>query len=129
MSDQLTLSAEVRERAGKGASRAMRREGRVPAVIYGDKKDPEPIHLDERELMKLLHTGHFMNSLVSLTIGKDKTNALPKDVQFHPVNDRPMHVDFLRKALGAPSGLYLFAIVSHDVSVPPCPTVFFRLRV
>ncbi|QLC21797.1 50S ribosomal protein L25/general stress protein Ctc [Parasphingopyxis sp. CP4] len=101
MSDQLTLSAEVRERAGKGASRAMRREGRVPAVIYGDKKDPEPIHLNERELMKLLHTGHFMNSLVSLTIGKDKTNALPKDVQFHPVNDRPMHVDFLRIGKGA----------------------------
>ncbi|QLC24517.1 50S ribosomal protein L25/general stress protein Ctc [Parasphingopyxis algicola] len=101
MSDQLTLSAEARERAGKGASRAMRREGRVPAVIYGDKKDPEPIHLAERELMKLLHTGHFMNSLVSLDIGGSKTNALPKDVQFHPVNDRPMHVDFLRIGKGA----------------------------
>ncbi|MGP1354668.1 MAG: 50S ribosomal protein L25/general stress protein Ctc [Parasphingopyxis sp.] len=101
MSDQLTLSAEVRERAGKGASRAMRREGRVPAVIYGDKKDPEPIHLEERELMKLLHTGHFMNSLVSLTVGKDTTKALPKDVQFHPVTDRPLHVDFMRIGKGA----------------------------
>jgi len=100
MSDQLTLSAEARERAGKGASRAMRRDGRVPAVIYGDKKDPEPIHLEERELVKMLQTGHFMNSLVSLNIGKDKTNALPKDIQFHPVTDRPMHVDFLRIGKG-----------------------------
>lgn len=101
MSDQLTLSAEARERAGKGASRAMRRDGRVPAVIYGDKKDPEPIHLEERELVKMLQTGHFMNSLVTLNIGKDKTNALPKDIQFHPVTDRPMHVDFLRIGKGA----------------------------
>lgn len=101
MSDQLTLSAEARERAGKGASRAMRREGRVPAVIYGDKKDPEPIHVEERALVKLLHTGHFMNSLVSLELGGSKTNALPKDVQFHPVSDRPMHVDFLRIGKGA----------------------------
>ena len=101
MSDQLTLSAEARERAGKGASRAMRRDGRVPAVIYGDKKDAEPIHLAERELMKLLHTGHFMNSLVALDLGGTKINALPKDVQFHPVSDRPMHVDFMRIGKGA----------------------------
>ena len=101
MSDQLTLSAETRERAGKGASRAMRREGRIPAVIYGDKKDPEPIHLAERELMKLLHSGHFMNSLIALEIGGSKTNTLPKDVQFHPVTDRPLHVDFLRIGKGA----------------------------
>lgn len=100
MSDQLTLSAEARERAGKGASRAMRRDGRVPAVIYGDKKDAEPIHLEERELVKMLQTGHFMNSLVSLNLGGSKTNALPKDIQFHPVTDRPMHVDFLRIGKG-----------------------------
>ena len=60
MSDALTLPAEARERAGKGASRALRREGRVPAVIYGDKKDPQPIHVEEKELTKLLGTGHFM---------------------------------------------------------------------
>ena len=117
MSDQLTLSAEVRERAGKGASRAMRREGRVPAVIYGDKKDPEPIHLEERELMKLLHTGHFMNSLVSLTVGKDTTKALPKDVQFHPVTDRPLHVDFMRIGKGANVTLDIpVTFVNHEQS-------------
>ncbi len=117
MSDQLTLSAETRERAGKGASRAMRREGRVPAVIYGEKKDPEPIHVEERALMKLLHTGHFMNSLVEVTLGSDTTRALPKDVQFHPVTDRPLHVDFLRIGKGATITLDIpVSFVNHEES-------------
>ena len=64
MSDTLTLSAETRDRAGKGASRALRREGRVPAVIYGNKQDPASIHVNERELQKLLNTGHFFNSVI-----------------------------------------------------------------
>jgi large subunit ribosomal protein L25 len=96
MSEQLTLSAETRERAGKGASRAMRREGRVPAVIYGQKRDPLPIHVEEKALMKLLHGGHFMNSVVMIDLAGEATRTLPKDVQFHPVTDRPLHVDFLR---------------------------------
>jgi large subunit ribosomal protein L25 len=96
MSDQLTLSAETRDRAGKGASRHLRREGRVPAVIYGDKKEPVAIHLAERELNKALGTGHFMNSVVMISAGKETIRTLPKDVQFHPVSDRAIHVDFLR---------------------------------
>jgi large subunit ribosomal protein L25 len=92
MSETLTLSAEVRERAGKGASRDLRRQGRVPAVIYGNKEEPQGIHVEERELMKLLNTGHFMNSVVMVAGAR----TLPKDVQFHPVTDRPLHVDFLR---------------------------------
>jgi large subunit ribosomal protein L25 len=96
MSDQLTLSAETRERAGKGASRAMRREGRVPAVIYGEKKEPLTIHVEEKALMKMLNTGHFMNSIVMIDVGGKATRTLPKDVHFHPVSDRPLHVDFLR---------------------------------
>jgi large subunit ribosomal protein L25 len=97
MSDVLTLSAETRERAGKGASRAMRREGRVPAVIYGNKQEVLSIHLEEKVLMKQLLTGHFFNSVV-LIDGLDggAIRTLPKDVQFHPVSDRPLHVDFLR---------------------------------
>ncbi|HEX8534297.1 MAG TPA: 50S ribosomal protein L25/general stress protein Ctc [Allosphingosinicella sp.] len=96
MSEQLTLPAEARERAGKGASRAMRREGRVPAVIYGNKEDPVAIHLEEKALIKMMSNGHFMNSVVMIDIGGAATRTLPKDVQFHPVTDRPMHVDFLR---------------------------------
>ncbi|MAW98847.1 MAG: 50S ribosomal protein L25/general stress protein Ctc [Sphingomonas sp.] len=97
MSDQLTLSAETRDRVGKGASRALRREGRVPAVLYGNKKEPLPIHVEERALMKLLNTGHFMNSVVMIDTGDGKpVRTLPKDVTLHPVTDRPTHVDLLR---------------------------------
>ena len=96
MSDQLTLSAEARERAGKGASRALRREGRVPAVIYGNNEEPTTVHLEEKALMKALHTGHFMNSVVMVGVGDKDVRTLPKDVSFHPVTDRPLHVDFLR---------------------------------
>jgi len=96
MSEQLTLSAETRERAGKGASRHLRRRGRVPAVVYGNNEAPLSIHLEEKVLMKALQTGHFMNSVVMIDAGGATTRTLPKDVQFHPVTDRPLHVDFLR---------------------------------
>ncbi len=96
MSDQLTLSAERRERAGKGASRHLRREGRVPAVIYGNNESPEGVHVEEKLLMKALMTGHFFNSIVQIEVGGKSVRTLPKDVQFHPVSDRPLHADFLR---------------------------------
>ena len=96
MSDQLTLSAETRERAGKGASRLLRREGRIPAVIYGNNEAPTGIHIEEKLLMKALMTGHFMNSVVMIDVGGKAVRTLPKDVQFHPVSDRPLHADFLR---------------------------------
>jgi large subunit ribosomal protein L25 len=96
MSEQLTLSAETRERAGKGASRVLRREGRVPAVVYGNNEEPLSIHLEEKALVKALSTGHFMNSVVMIDAGGAAARTLPKDVQFHPVTDRPLHVDFLR---------------------------------
>jgi len=108
MSDALTLPAETRERAGKGASRALRREGRVPAVIYGGKEEPITIHVEERELVRQLDLGHFMNSIIEIEIGGKKVRTLPKDVALHPVTDRPEHVDFLRLAKGA----------KVDVSVP-----------
>src|SRR5690606_6693330 len=101
MSEALTLPAETRDRAGKGASRALRREGRVPAVIYGGKEAPATIHVEERLLVKQLGTGHFMNSIVEIELGGKKLRTLPKDVAFHPVTDRPTHVDFLRLAKGA----------------------------
>ncbi|WP_265530066.1 50S ribosomal protein L25/general stress protein Ctc [Sphingomicrobium marinum] len=101
MSDQLTLPAEPRERAGKGASRALRGEGRVPAVVYGAKKDPISIHVEEKVLVKMLQTGHFMNSVVEIKVDGDKHRTLPKDVQFHPVTSRPIHVDFFRLAKGS----------------------------
>ena len=96
MSDTLNLPAETRERAGKGASRALRREGRVPAVVYGGKEEPLSIHVEEKLLVKQLGTGHFLNSIVEIEVGGKKLRTLPKDVAFHPVTDRPLHADFLR---------------------------------
>ena len=96
MSDTLTLSAEARDGVGKGASRHLRREGRVPAVIYGNNEDPTPIHVEEKALLRALHTGHFMNSVVMVEVGGATVRTLPKDVAFHPVTDRPLHADFLR---------------------------------
>ncbi|MDQ4419086.1 50S ribosomal protein L25/general stress protein Ctc [Sphingobium sp. DEHP117] len=96
MSDVLTLSAEARDRAGKGASRALRREGRVPAVIYGNNEEPTLVHVEEKLLNKLLGTGHFFNSVVMVEVGGKAVRTLPKDVEFHPVTDRPLHADFLR---------------------------------
>lgn len=101
MSDTLQLSAQMRERAGKGASRAVRLTGRVPAVIYGNKQAPMLIHVEEKALMKHLHTGHFMNSVIALDHDGVIETTLPRDVQFHPVTDRPIHVDFLRLAADA----------------------------
>ena len=101
MSDALTLPAERRERAGKGASRALRREGRVPAVIYGGKEQPLAIHVEAKELMRQLGTGHFMNSIVMVEVDGKAVRTLPKDVALHPVSDRPTHVDFLRLAKDA----------------------------
>ena len=96
MSEQLTLPAETRDRAGKGASRELRNSGRVPAVVYGANQEPLSIHVEEKLLAKMLSTGHFMNSVVMIDAGGKTTRTLPKDVQFHPVSSRPVHVDFLR---------------------------------
>jgi large subunit ribosomal protein L25 len=118
MSDALTLPAEMRERAGKGASRALRRDGRVPAVIYGGKEEPTTIHVEEKVLVKLLMTGHFMNSIVEVTVDGKKTNTLPKDVALHPVSDRPMHVDFLRLAKGAKIDVNVPVVFTNEEASP-----------
>jgi large subunit ribosomal protein L25 len=102
MSETLKLAAETRARAGKGASRAVRRTGRVPAVIYGAGQPAVTIHVEEKLLVRQLSSGHFMNSIVELTVdGGGAVRTLPRDVQFHPVTDRPIHVDFLRVSADA----------------------------
>ena len=118
MSDALTLPAEARERAGKGASRALRREGRVPAVIYGGKEEPTTIHVEAKELIKQLNTGHFMNSIVQIELGGDKVRTLPKDVALHPVTDRPTHVDFLRLSKDAKVEVQIPVIFLNEDASP-----------
>jgi large subunit ribosomal protein L25 len=111
------LSAETRDRAGKGASRELRRQNRVPAVIYGNKQEPELIHVEEKALIKLLMTGHFSNSVVEIELGGKKQITIPKDVAFHPVSDRPTHVDFLRIVKGAKVDIEVpVAFINEDAS-------------
>lgn len=101
MSEIRELMVEPRERAGKGSSRAARREGLVPAVIYGDKKDPEMITIKRNELIKILNKGGFMTHVLELKVNGDVKRVLPRDLQRHPVTDVPLHIDFLRISKGA----------------------------
>jgi large subunit ribosomal protein L25 len=98
----LVIKSELRTKAGKGSSRAIRREGRLPAVVYGAKKEVVTITVDHVDIMKLLNTGAFLSTTYDIEIdGGKKELVLPRDVQFHPVTDWPMHVDFLRLAENA----------------------------
>jgi len=96
MSEIVVLEAEVRDRAGKGAARATRRAGRIPAVLYGDKKEPVMISLDPKLFGRQLNRPGFFSHLFDLNIDGTKHRALPRDVQLHPVSDEPLHVDFVR---------------------------------
>ena len=118
MSETLHLSAETRERAGKGASRVLRREGRVPAVIYGGKQEPVSVHVEEKELVRQLGTGHFFNSIVEVTVGGATVRTLPKDVAFHPVTDRPLHVDFLRLSADAKVHVEVPVVFANEAASP-----------
>ncbi len=118
MSDQLVLSAETRDRGGKGASRELRRNGRVPAVVYGGKEEPLMIHVEEKLLMKQLMTGHFMNSVVMIEVDGKQVRTLPKDVAFHPVKDRPIHADFLRITKDAKVHVAVPVIFTNEEASP-----------
>jgi large subunit ribosomal protein L25 len=96
MAEISIIPAKPRERAGKGPARAARRAGRILGVIYGSKKDPSLITLDPRDLDRELRTGAFLATVYDVQTGADKERVLPRDVQFDPVTDRVLHVDFLR---------------------------------
>ena len=101
MSDIINLVAQPRDRAGKGVARATRREGRVPAVIYGGKEPPVLVALELKDLARRAHSAAFFNHLIELDVAGKKHRVLPRDVQFHPLNENPIHVDFLRVAKDA----------------------------
>lgn len=96
MSDSIELKAQARDRVGKGAARELRRNSMVPAVIYGDNKDPLPIAIPYKELSILVNSGGFLNTVLDVEVGGDKHRVLPKDYQREPVRDFFTHVDFLR---------------------------------
>lgn len=96
MAKTSSLAAEPRERAGKGAARATRREGRVPGVIYGGNEEPVLLSVNPIELMKHMHAPGFFSQVLDIAVGKDSHKVLARDVQFHPVKDTALHIDFLR---------------------------------
>ena len=96
MADVITLSARARDRVGKGAARAVRREGLVPAVIYGAKEPPLSISLEPRALRRELAQTGFFTTLTDIDLDGTAHRVLARDVQYHPVTDQPLHVDFLR---------------------------------
>jgi large subunit ribosomal protein L25 len=138
MADVIAIKATPRPRPGKGAARTVRREGKVPGVIYGEKKEPEAIALDFNELRKLAQKGRFLSTVFEIDLGGKKSRVLPREVQFDPVKDFPIHVDFQRVGAsshvrvsvpmrfineGASPGLKrggVLNIVRHEVEVT-CP--------
>jgi large subunit ribosomal protein L25 len=138
MADVIAIKATPRPRSGKGAARTVRREGKVPGVIYGEKKEPEAIALDSNELWKLAQKGRFLSTVFEIDLGGKKSRVLPREVQYDPVKDFPIHVDFQRVGAsshvrvsvpmrfvneGASPGLKrggVLNIVRHEVEVT-CP--------
>lgn len=96
MAEVSTISSSPREAAGKGSARQARRDGLVPAVIYGNKEDPIMMTIESRVISQLLENAQFFIELVDVELDGKKHRVLPRDVQFHPVSDAPMHIDFLR---------------------------------
>lgn len=100
MSEMKQLKAVARERVGKGAARETRRQGLVPAVVYGAGLAPKSISLNFNEAKKLIFGGGFMTSMFEVDIAGDKERVIPRDVQFDVVKDLPIHIDFLRVSKG-----------------------------
>jgi large subunit ribosomal protein L25 len=120
MSDNTTIGAEKRERVGKGSARAVRRAGRVPAVIYGDKKEPLGITLETREITKIVHQPGIFGRLLDIKVGKDSHTVLTRDIQFHPVSDNILHMDFLRVSGSAKVAV---AVAVEFINEDDCPGI------
>ena len=118
MVDVTDLSAEPKERAGKGAARATRRSGRVPAVIYGAKKDPVMITLDPRDVIREINTGNFFSTIYDVAVNDGKERVLPRDVQLHPVSDQAMHIDFLRVSASTEVTVEVSVSMLNEEEVP-----------
>ncbi len=122
MSDIISFTAEKRERAGKGVARALRREGLVPAVIYGDNKDPEGISLSRKDFTKLYNTGRLMSTLLDIEVDGKKTRVLTRDLQLHPVRDDIMHADFLRLGKGTKIAVEVQVVFLNEDTCPGLKT-------
>lgn len=98
MAEMIEIKASGRQRAGTGAARAVRRQGMVPGIVYGAEKDAQNVAVDFNELRKLVQRGRFLSTVFSLSVDGAKERVLPREVQFDPIKDLPVHVDFQRIA-------------------------------
>ena len=101
MAETTILNGNLRTNTGKGFARASRRAGRIPAVIYGDKQDTISIDIGEREYKKIMTQSGIFSRLLDLNIDGKSNIVLTRDIQFHPVSENPLHVDFLRIGKGS----------------------------
>lgn len=101
MSDNTILNGNIRNNTGKGSARASRRAGRIPAIIYGEKKDTISIDIEEREYKKLMNQSGIFSRLLDISVEGKSNTVLTRDIQFHPVSENPLHVDFLRIEKGS----------------------------
>jgi len=101
MAEAIELKAWTRARTGKGGAREVRREGRVPGIIYGGKDEPQNIAVETKEVSKQIKTGHFQSTIFMIDMDGTKVRVIPRDVQLDPVRDFPIHVDFMRLAKDA----------------------------
>jgi large subunit ribosomal protein L25 len=120
MSDDIIISAEQRKRVGKGAARAVRRAGRIPAVIYGDKKEPTGITLESREITRIVHQPGIFGRLLNIKVSGSNHRVLTRDIQFHPVTDNVLHMDFLRVSGSAKVAV---AIAVEFINEDECPGI------
>lgn len=120
MTKHYALSAETRDRAGKGVARALRREAKIPAVIYGDAKDAETIALPVKEVTLEYQKGHMFTNLCDLTVGGKKQLVLARDIQLDPVRDTVLHVDFMRVT---PKTTIVVHVPVHFKNEETCPGV------
>lgn len=117
MAELISLTAQAREGVGKGASRALRRAGRVPGVVYGEKAPQELISLEARELRRALNSPRFFSTLYNLQVNGEEIRVLPREVHFHPVTEEPLHVDFVRVGRGATVSVTVPVVfVNEDIS-------------
>lgn len=112
------IEASARAKVGKGAARAVRREGLTPAVIYGGGAAPEAVALDANKTRQLIYGGHFLTTLFDISVGGKKQRVIPRDYQLDPVKDFPIHVDFLRVAKGQTVKVQ---VPIHVVDQEECP--------
>jgi large subunit ribosomal protein L25 len=118
MSDTIQMSATKRDRAGKGSARAARRSGLIPAVIYGGKTAPETININDNSFRKLMSQPGIMSHVIALEVGGKTTNVLTRDIQFHPVTDIPLHVDFLRVTASSTVTVMIPVVFTNEDASP-----------